>query len=109
MILWILFFHRKKSMRKIYYSTRNISDYSLNASHSGVCDKQERKTCDKYGYCYKRLCGLDKRDTFGEIDWQKASLNAIDKYHKNENKIRKRWFKECKPIEFIIQRPKKEK
>ncbi len=94
-------------MQKIMYGIQDIKDLCINSCHLGLCDRLQKKKCDRQQECLQQLCGDEERK-IGKVSifksfscWDKVS----NKIEKAVDKWRKNTYKKCRPIKMVIERP----
>ncbi len=94
-------------MKQILYTTKNLSDLSINSCHLGMCSKQQRNRCLKERECLMGLTGSDERKIANiRNHWLPLKEKEQNKVYKKVEEWRKAMLKKCKPFLFSIERAK---
>lgn len=94
--------------QRILYGTEKISELKPDCCY-GLCNKKQRVRCEKEKECLIQLTGQAEDDIAGISPYSIKSDEDFKKRDKAVDKWRKKEFKECKGILFIIERVKEEK
>ena len=95
-------------MRKILYGTQHINELHINDCHHSLCERKQRKKCDKKEKCLYHLFDYEERN-LAKVPLLKTYAFG-DRTHEKIEKAVEKWrvkeYKKCRPIRFIIERAK---